>query len=381
MEIAEVEAGQIVAAVGLKETTTGDTICGGPDDAVVLETITFPEPVVSVAIEPKSRGDQDKLSDSLVSMSDEDPTFKVNYDGETGQTVISGMGELHLDIIVDRIRREFSVEANVGRPRVSYRETVGAPARAEGRFVRQTGGHGQYGHVWMEIEPLDRGGGIQFENKIRGGAIPQEFISSVEDGAREALKTGPLSGFPVVDAKMTLVDGSYHEVDSSKMSFQIAGSMAAKSLVFARQANHAGAGDEVGRGHAGRVPGGRSWRPGAKAGSDHEYRGRGGYTVGEGCHPAGGEFWVRERAEVADPGAGELHHGVRQLRGSGEGTGGGGLVNYQLTIGNYELGRTGLAGGGPVDSRFRGNDGGERGNDGVGWIESGRLGNGDCETV
>ena len=230
-EIEEVIAGQIVAAVGLKETTTGDTICGSADDAAVLETITFPEPVVSVAIEPRSRGDQDKLSDSLVSMSDEDPTFKVNYDGETGQTVISGMGELHLDIIVDRIRREFSVEANVGRPRVSYRETVGAQARAEGRFVRQTGGHGQYGHVWMEIEPLERGGGIQFENKIRGGAIPQEFISSVEEGARDALKTGPLSGFPVVDAKMTLIDGSYHEVDSSKMSFQIAGSMAAKSLV------------------------------------------------------------------------------------------------------------------------------------------------------
>ena len=230
-EIEEVSAGQIVAAVGLKETTTGDTICGSADDAVVLETITFPEPVVSVAIEPRSRGDQDKLSDSLVSMSDEDPTFKVNYDGETGQTVISGMGELHLDIIVDRIRREFSVEANVGRPRVSYRETVGAPARAEGRFVRQTGGHGQYGHVWMEIEPLERGGGIQFESKITGGVIPQEFISSVESGARDALKTGPLSGFPVVDAKMTLIDGSYHEVDSSKMSFQIAGSMAAKSLV------------------------------------------------------------------------------------------------------------------------------------------------------
>ena len=230
-EIEEVTAGQIVAAVGLKETTTGDTICGSPEDAVVLETITFPDPVVSVAIEPRSRGDQDKLSDSLVSMSDEDPTFKVNYDGETGQTVISGMGELHLDIIVDRIKREFSVEANVGRPRVSYRETVGAPARAEGRFVRQTGGHGQYGHVWMEIEPLERGGGIQFENKITGGVIPQEFISSVESGARDALKTGPLSGFPVVDAKMTLIDGSYHEVDSSKMSFQIAGSMAAKSLV------------------------------------------------------------------------------------------------------------------------------------------------------
>ena len=230
-EIEEVYAGQIVAAVGLKATTTGDTICGAPDNAVTLETITFPDPVVAVAIEPKSRGDQDKLADSLISMSDEDPTFKVNYDGETGQTIISGMGELHLDIIVDRIKREFKVEANVGRPRVSYRETVGNAARAEGRFVRQTGGHGQYGHVWMEIEPLERGGGIQFESKITGGVIPQEFISSVEEGARDALKTGPLSGFPVVDAKLTLIDGSYHEVDSSKISFQIAGSMAAKSLV------------------------------------------------------------------------------------------------------------------------------------------------------
>ena len=230
-EIEEVSAGQIVAAVGLKTTTTGDTICGSQADAVILETITFPEPVVSVAIEPRSRAAQDRLSDSLVHMSDEDPTFRVAYDDETGQTIISGMGELHLDIIVDRIRREYNVEANVGKPRVAYRETVTSRARSEGRFVRQTGGHGQYGHVWMEIEPLGRGGGIQFENRIRGGAIPTEFISSVEAGAREALVSGPLSGFPVVDAKMTLIDGSYHEVDSSKMSFQIAGSMAAKSLL------------------------------------------------------------------------------------------------------------------------------------------------------
>ena len=230
-DIEEVTAGQIVAAVGLKATTTGDTICGSRDDAVVLETITFPDPVVSVAIEPRSRADQDKLSDSLVYMSDEDPTFRVAYDDETGQTIISGMGELHLDIIVDRIRREYSVEANVGRPRVAYRETISGKARAEGRFVRQTGGHGQYGHVWMDIEPLERGGGIQFESKITGGAIPIEFISAVEDGAREALAAGPLSGFPVVDAKLTLFDGSYHEVDSSKVSFQIAGSMAAKTLI------------------------------------------------------------------------------------------------------------------------------------------------------
>ncbi len=229
-DLEDVHAGQIAAAVGLKETTTGDTICD-EKSPVVLETITFPEPVVSVAIEPKSRTDQDKLSDALVTMADEDPTFKVNYDDETGQTVISGMGELHLEIITDRMRRENQVQANVGQPRVAYRETISAQARAEGRFVRQTGGHGQFGHVWMEIEPLERGSGVQFESKVRGGAIPQEFIPAVEQGARQALQAGPLSGYPLVDVKLTLTDGSYHDVDSSKMSFQIAGSMAAKSLV------------------------------------------------------------------------------------------------------------------------------------------------------
>ena len=229
-DVDEVHAGQIVAAVGLKETTTGDTVC---DEAspVVLETITFPEPVVSIAIEPKSRADQDKLSGALATLADEDPTFKVNYDDETGQTVISGMGELHLEIVTDRIRREHQVQANVGLPRVAYRETITSPSRAEGRFVRQTGGHGQFGHVWMEIEPLERGAGVQFESKVRGGAIPLEFVPAVESGAREALQAGPLSGYPVVDVKLTLTDGSYHDVDSSKMSFLIAGSMAAKTLV------------------------------------------------------------------------------------------------------------------------------------------------------
>jgi elongation factor G len=229
-DLDEVYAGQIVAAVGLKDTITGDTICD-IDNQVVLENISFPEPVVSVAIEPKSRGDQDKLSDALIKMADEDPTFKIVYDDETGQTVVSGMGELHLDIITDRMKREYKVEANVGRPRVAYRETVKKSATAEGRFVRQTGGHGQFGHVWMDIEPLKQGDGIQFESKIRGGAIPLEFISAVEDGAREALQSGPLSGFPIVDVKLTLTDGTYHEVDSSKMSFAIAASMATKTLV------------------------------------------------------------------------------------------------------------------------------------------------------
>ena len=230
-EIGEVGAGHIAASVGLKSATTGDTICASQQDAVILETIAFPDPVMSVAIEPKSRVDQDKLDEALFRMAEEDPTFKVAYDKEVGQTIISGMGELHLNIIEDRIKREHRVDANVGKPRVSYRETVTANARAEGRFVRQSGGHGQYGHVWMEIEPLPRGSGIQFESRITGGAIPNEFIPAVESGAREALESGPIAGFPVVDVKMTLVDGSYHEVDSSTVSFQIAGSIAAQALV------------------------------------------------------------------------------------------------------------------------------------------------------
>ena len=230
-EVEKVGPGQIAAAVGLKDTSTGDTICD-ENAPIVLETITFPEPVISVAVEPKSRADQDKLIDALAKLSDEDPTFKIHNDEETGQTIMSGMGELHLEILVDRMKREFKVEGNVGKPKVAYREAVTALARAEGRFVRQSGGHGQYGHVWLEIEPLERGSGIQFVSKIVGGTIPREFVSSVEMGARKALNTGPISGYPIVDAKITLVDGSYHEVDSSNMSFEIAGSMAAKSAVL-----------------------------------------------------------------------------------------------------------------------------------------------------
>ncbi len=229
-EVEEVFAGQIGAAVGLKESTTGDTLCD-ERSPVILETITFPDPVVSIAIEPKTRSDQDKLIEAMLKLADEDPTFKVRVDEETGQTVMSGMGELHLDIIVDRMKREYGVEGNIGSPRVAFRETISQPSRAEGRFVRQTGGHGQYGHVWLEMEPLEKGAGVQFETKISGGAIPTEFIPSVEQGVREALNTGPLSGFPVVDVKVRLVDGSYHDVDSSKMSFQIAGSMGAKAAV------------------------------------------------------------------------------------------------------------------------------------------------------
>ena len=229
-DVEEIRAGQIAAAVGLKQTSTGDTIC---DEAapIKLETITFPDPVVSVTIEPRARADQDRLMDALSKLSDEDPTFKINFDEETGQTIISGMGELHLDILTDRMRREFSVDGNIGRPRVAYREAITVPVKAEGRLVRQTGGHGQYGHVWIEMEPLEKGAGVRFENRIRGGAIPQEFIPSVEEGVREALNVGPISGYPVVDVQVTLVDGGYHEVDSSKLAFYIAGSMAAKSAV------------------------------------------------------------------------------------------------------------------------------------------------------
>ena len=229
-EMGEVHAGQIAAAVGLKFTATGDTICT-QDDPIVLETISFPEPVISVAIEPRSRADQDKLSDALVKLSDEDPTFKINYDDETGQTIMSGMGELHLEILVDRMKREFNVDGNIGQPRVAYRETIRRSSGGVGRFVRQTGGHGQFGHVVVEMEPGEQGSGIVVEDKITGGAIPREFIPSAESGIREALNTGPLSGFPIIDVKITMVDGSSHEVDSSQVAFQIAGSMAAKDAV------------------------------------------------------------------------------------------------------------------------------------------------------
>ena len=229
-DIEKVLPGKIIAVVGLKETSTGDTICDR-DNPVVLESITFPEPVVSVAIEPKSRADQDKLVDALNKLSDEDPTFKIAYDDETGQTVMSGMGELHLEILVDRMKREFKVEGNVGKPKVAFREAITRTSKAEAKFIRQTGGHGQYGHVWIEVEPLERGSGYVFENVIKGGAIPQEYIPSVSQGAKEALSSGLIGGYPVVDVKVILLDGSYHDVDSSKVAFQIAGSMAMKTAL------------------------------------------------------------------------------------------------------------------------------------------------------
>ena len=225
----EVFAGDIAAAIGLKQVKTGDTLCI-ETHPIILEAMNFPEPVIAVAIEPKTRADQDKLGNGLVKLADEDPTFRVITDPETNQTIISGMGELHLEIIVDRLKREFGVGANIGRPQVAYRETIRNRAeKVEGRFVRQSGGRGQYGHVVINIEPSAPGAGFIFEDKIHGGSIPREYISSVEQGVREALDSGVLAGYPVIDVKVELIDGSYHDVDSSEMAFKIAGSMALKA--------------------------------------------------------------------------------------------------------------------------------------------------------
>ena len=226
-EIKEVRAGDIAAVVGLKNTGTGDTLC---DEAkpVILESMEFPEPVISVAIEPKSKADEEKLANALSRLAEEDPTFTVRSDEETNQTIISGMGELHLDVLVDRMRREFNVQANVGKPQVAYRETVRKTSEAESKYIRQTGGRGQYGHVIITLEPLPPAKGFEFVNKIVGGVIPREYIPAVEKGIREALTSGVLAGYPVVDVRVTLTDGSFHEVDSSEMAFKIAGSMAFK---------------------------------------------------------------------------------------------------------------------------------------------------------
>jgi elongation factor G len=226
-EIKDVYAGDIAAAVGLRTATTGDTLCD-EDKPIVLESIDFPDPVISIAIEPKSKADQEKLGLSLQKLATEDPSFRVRTDEETGQTIISGMGELHLEIIVDRLLREFSVGASVGKPQVAYRETVRKAVEQQGRFVRQTGGRGQYGDVWIKLEPQEPGGGFEFVDAIKGGSIPREYIPAVEKGIREALDNGVLAGYPVVDVKVTLFDGSYHDVDSSEIAFKIAGSMAFK---------------------------------------------------------------------------------------------------------------------------------------------------------
>ncbi len=224
-DVDEIYAGDLGAIVGLKNTTTGDTLAD-PDKPIILETITFPEPVISVRIEPKTKADQEKMGLALKKLSDEDPTFRVGGDPDTGETIISGMGELHLEIIVDRLKREFGVEASVGRPQVAYKETIKGSAEAEGKYIRQSGGRGQYGHVRLRVESLERGAGFEFVDAIKGGVIPQEFIAPVEKGVKQAMSKGILAGYPVTDVKVTLYDGSYHEVDSSDMAFQIAGAMA-----------------------------------------------------------------------------------------------------------------------------------------------------------
>jgi len=229
-EVKTVYAGEIAAAVGLKDTTTGDTL-SDPDHPIVLENITFPEPVISIAIEPKTKADQEKMSIALNKLAEEDPTFKVKSDTETGQTIISGMGELHLEVIVDRMMREFKVEASVGTPQVAYKETIRQLAQAEEKYIKQSGGRGQYGHVYIKVEPLERGTGNEFENVIRGGAIPQEFIPAVEKGVKEAMNNGVVASYPVVDVKTTLYDGSYHDVDSSEAAFKIAGSKGVKAAM------------------------------------------------------------------------------------------------------------------------------------------------------
>jgi elongation factor G len=226
-EIKEVLAGDIAAAVGLKDVTTGDTL-SALDKPITLERMEFPEPVISVAVEPKTKSDQEKMGVALSKLAQEDPSFRVSSDEESGQTIISGMGELHLDIIVDRMKREFKVEANVGAPQVAYRETIRSSIEQEGKFVRQSGGRGQFGHVYLRIEPQEAGTGYEFANEIVGGAVPREYIPAVDKGVQEAMTNGVIAGYPVVDVKVTLYDGSYHDVDSSEMAFKIAGSMCFK---------------------------------------------------------------------------------------------------------------------------------------------------------
>lgn len=227
-EIAEVHSGDIAAAVGLRDTGTGDTLCD-EKAPVILESMEFPEPVISVAIEPKTKADQSKMGEALAKLQEEDPTFRAHTDEETGEVIIAGMGELHLDVLVDRLRREFGVEANVGAPQVSYRETFRQAAEVEGKFVRQSGGRGQYGHVWVEFSPNEEGAGFEFIDNIVGGTVPREYIGSVEEGIRDALDNGVIAGYPLIDIKARLYDGSYHDVDSNEMAFKIAGSMALKN--------------------------------------------------------------------------------------------------------------------------------------------------------
>ena len=302
-DLAAAYTGDIVAVVGLKHSTTGDTICD-PDKPVVLEQISFPTPVIAVAVEPKTKADQDKLGAGLAKLADEDPTFVVRFDDETGQTVISGMGELHLDIIVDRLRREFNVDANVGKPQVAYRETITKLVhKVDLKFARQTGGRGQYGHVVLDLEPTGPGGGYEFLNKITGGSIPREYIPAVDQGIQEAMDNGILAGYPLVDVRATLIDGSFHEVDSSEMAFKIAGSMALKEGARKASPGAVGAGHGV-RGDVARgVPRRRDGRRDRAARSHREHRRAQRTEDRAGDRPAGGAVRLRHRPAVQDPGS------------------------------------------------------------------------------
>ncbi len=307
-------AGDIVAAVGLKFTTTGDTLCD-PNQPIILERMEFPEPVISVAIEPKTKVDQDKLGKALFSLQEEDPTFQVRTDEDTGQTIIWGMGELHLEVLVDRMMREFSVAANVGKPQVAYRETITEAVRkVEQRYVRQTGGRGQYGHVVIDLEPTGPGGGYEFVDKVTGGVIPREYIPAVDAGIQEALESGVLAGYPIVDVRAILTYGSYHDVDSSEMAFKIAGSLAFKEggpegQAGPARARHGGRGRHPRGLHGGRhrgsvFPTGKSGRHGAARQLPR----------GTGTSPAGRDVRLCYRPSFADPGSRDVHDAVPLLQ-------------------------------------------------------------------
>ncbi len=317
-ELEEVYAGDIAAAVGIKQIVTGDTLCA-PDAPIKLENIVFPEPVIKVAVEPKTKSDQEKMSVALGRLAEEDPTFQVQTNEETGQIEISGMGELHLEVLVDRMRREFNVEANVGKPQVSYRETIrGEAKKIEGKFVRQTGGSGQYGVVYIDMEPAP-GEGFDFVSKIKGGSVPTEFIPAIEKGVEEAMETGVKAGYPMVDIRVTLVDGKYHDTDSSEIAFKVAGSLAFKEAATPGQARPARA-DLRGRGrHPGGVPGRRHRRPEQAARSRRGPGSSRQRARGHRPRPAVGDVRLRDGPAFQHPGPGHLHDAVRQLRrGSAE---------------------------------------------------------------
>ena len=348
-EIEKATAGQIVAVMGLKNTTTGDTLCG-PEAPVILESMNFPAPVISVAIEPKSKGDQERLGTAIQRLAEEDPTFQVRTDEETGQTIIAGMGELHLEVLVDRMKREFRVEANIGKPQVAYRETIRKKVeRHDYTHKKQTGGSGQYAKVQIAIEPTGAGdGGYEFENKVTGGRIPREYIPSVDAGAQEAMEFGVLAGYPLVDIKVTLLDGGYHEVDSSELAFKIAGSMAFKEA--ARRADPVllepmmSVEVTTPEDYMGEVIGDLNSRRGQIQAMEE----RSGARDRQRARPAVGDVRLRRRPPEQDPGPGELQHAVRLLRRGSPQRGG---RDHQEGPGRVGRARPELASGDPDSPR------------------------------